>query len=425
VRIAVDFDGTIVERDHFYEDATSPLVFRPGAREALHALRRAGHTLLLWSSRPARAVDDPSPLNDARLRQMLDLVARELPGVFDDVVGGSEGKPAVDLFVDDKAVRLGDDLGGFSWGDVARTFGEPADAPRVPVAQADRERWADAVRGWGDVARGTGARLTRYGRTAAGDLVALDLANGGAALLVVAGQHGEERSGPVMLRLYAEELLEKARALGVRLVVVPCANPEGWDARSRYNSRGERPTNAFLRYQLDGSPRWVGEVPPGQRAAEVKTVQDDRRARETAALARFVSSLGLRAGFSVLDLHEDAVVPEYGAFAYVFGDSPAYAALAARSGAVPYAGALKNDSWTDLSIQLRSDARGLVVDFQDGTLTDWARWRGASLSACLECSTRGLAASVGVAREWAVGMVEMAAVAGQVGRDRSTSCLTE
>jgi len=147
VIFAVDFDGTIVSMDRRYDDVTSPLRFLPGARAGLLALRRAGHHLLLWSARASPALLDSPELdplvragvtsrgawekmlavNRARHRQMLEFVERELPGVFAAVDDGRGGKPVnVDVFLDDRAVRLGRGAGAFSWREVARSWGEPA-----------------------------------------------------------------------------------------------------------------------------------------------------------------------------------------------------------------------------------------------------------------------------------------------------------
>ena len=144
--IAVDFDGTVVEQDgRPYTDVTTPLRFRPGAKEGLLALKRAGHVLLLWSARSSRALlDDPTldplvragvrkldrqrwedqlPLHEARLRQMLVFIQRELEGVFDAVDDGHQGKPQVDLFLDDRALHMGLGAQSWSWKSIAYVYG--------------------------------------------------------------------------------------------------------------------------------------------------------------------------------------------------------------------------------------------------------------------------------------------------------------
>jgi hypothetical protein len=120
----------------------------PGARRGLAALKRAGHVLVLWSARssPALTEDyhlDPlvragvirvdinewpalRALNRDRRDHMLRFVAEQLPGIFAVVDDGYAGKlPGVDLFIDDRALRLGGGLGGVGWEAVAKAYGEP------------------------------------------------------------------------------------------------------------------------------------------------------------------------------------------------------------------------------------------------------------------------------------------------------------
>ena len=145
--IAIDFDGTIVRQDgRAYDDLDTPLEFLPGAKEGLLALKKAGHTLLLWSARMSAALlVDPSldplvrarvrridhvawersaPLNQARCQQMLDFIDRELPGIFAAIDDGAGGKPQVDCFIDDKALRVGYGPGAASWDRITYLYGQ-------------------------------------------------------------------------------------------------------------------------------------------------------------------------------------------------------------------------------------------------------------------------------------------------------------
>lgn len=153
---AVDFDDTIVSQDHPYDDLVTPLSFVVdpstgiNAKDALLSLKKAGHSLLLWSARSNKALLynpelDPlvragvrrldekmfqrfKPLHWGRYLQMLSFVQAELPGVFDAIDDGSCGKPLVDFFIDDKA------LSASGWGEIADAYGEPVPPVGWPSA---------------------------------------------------------------------------------------------------------------------------------------------------------------------------------------------------------------------------------------------------------------------------------------------------
>ena len=143
MRIAIDWDGTVITQDRPYADTTTPMEFVDGARDALLSLKRAGHLLLLWSGRASRALlVDPTldpfvragvtqvdrahwlasrAIHRARYEQMIEFVERELPGVFDAIDDGLAGKPSVDLFIDDKTMVM---RGPATWARIARVYGE-------------------------------------------------------------------------------------------------------------------------------------------------------------------------------------------------------------------------------------------------------------------------------------------------------------
>jgi hypothetical protein len=148
VIICVDFDDTIVEQaGRDFEDVDTPLRFVLGAKEGLTALKKAGHTLVLFSGRANRALlEDPyyDPLvragvrwldrnrwalsrqvNQARYDQMIRFVAQELPDVFAAIDDGMQGKPCCDLIIDDKALRFGPGVLGAAWSQIAGMWGEP------------------------------------------------------------------------------------------------------------------------------------------------------------------------------------------------------------------------------------------------------------------------------------------------------------
>jgi len=146
VIFCIDFDSTVVVQEgRDYEDVTTPLEFMPNAWAALHSLKAAGHVLLLYSARANRALRiDPNldplvragvkkvnmewweankALNQARFDQMMDFAMTELPGIFDAIDDGEQGKPSADVYLDDKALRLGPT--SQTWASVADMYGEP------------------------------------------------------------------------------------------------------------------------------------------------------------------------------------------------------------------------------------------------------------------------------------------------------------
>jgi hypothetical protein len=108
-------------------------------------MKAAGHIVLLYSARANRAlrVDpmlDPlvragvvrldrkaweaeQSLHEARYQQMVQFAATQLKGLIDAVDDGEQGKPAADLYIDDRALRFGGGVDGYSWFDIARQFG--------------------------------------------------------------------------------------------------------------------------------------------------------------------------------------------------------------------------------------------------------------------------------------------------------------
>lgn len=144
--VAVDFDSTLVDGwGRKFSDVTTPFKLMGGARKALQSMKAAGHIVLLYSARANRAlrVDpmlDPlvragvirldrkaweaeQPLHEARYQQMVQFATTQLKGLVDAVDDGEQGKPAADLYIDDRALRFGGGVDGHSWFDIARQFG--------------------------------------------------------------------------------------------------------------------------------------------------------------------------------------------------------------------------------------------------------------------------------------------------------------
>lgn len=143
LRIATEFDDVIVRKPLQFDDTITPLEFMPNAKDGLYALRRAGHVLLLYSVRANRAnredrLLDPlvlsgavrvdpfvweknRPVYEARYQQMLTFVAENLSGVFAGIDDGRQGKPSVDLVIDQRSIGL---IPGLGWKRITHLYGE-------------------------------------------------------------------------------------------------------------------------------------------------------------------------------------------------------------------------------------------------------------------------------------------------------------
>jgi hypothetical protein len=142
MRIAIDFDGTIVRQNRAYFDTTTPLEFMPGAKKALAGLKKAGHELYLWSARANLALrgswqDNPAwterpdwltneavVTNNNRYLQMRKFADEQLPGIFTYIDNGDQGKILADMFIDDRNYPLV----GVDWQSILDQFGPDADA---------------------------------------------------------------------------------------------------------------------------------------------------------------------------------------------------------------------------------------------------------------------------------------------------------
>ena len=99
MRIIIDFDNTIAKA-HNYPGMGQPM---HGVREALEALREAGHTIAIHSCRMSEDVYDSAHKRNAqRLSIAAYLLRHSIP--YDEIINYS--KPVGDVYIDDKALRF-------------------------------------------------------------------------------------------------------------------------------------------------------------------------------------------------------------------------------------------------------------------------------------------------------------------------------
>jgi hypothetical protein len=219
-------------------------------------------------------------------------------------------------------------------------------------------------------------------------------------LLITAGFHGDETAGPLTLLEHLPEIAEHARARGVGLRIFPCLNPSGFTDGTRYNRSGESPNNDFLRYEVaPGS--WVGELPSGKEFLRWELFRGGPK--ETRALLAKLEPAPTP--HAALDIHQDPWLEGRWAYAYTFGARAPYVRLVeATEDLMPVA----RDVLVD-DDGVRTDGDGLI-EFHDGSVTDYLHRREVPFTAALETTTRTpLPISHQVNLVWIRGFIDLAA----------------
>jgi predicted deacylase len=218
-------------------------------------------------------------------------------------------------------------------------------------------------------------------------------------LVITSGFHGEEPAGPITLATYLSEILEYARARDVGLRIYPCINPSGFEARTRYNASGERPNNDLLRYEIVPG-EWKDTLGEGETFLRWSVYPGGPK--ETRALREELERHP--APDAALDIHQDHHVQGQLTYAYVFGPRNKYLPLMeASSKLVEVAKSFPVD------VRIRTDPDGLI-EFHDGSVTDYFERRGSRFTAALETTTRTpLDAAMRVNLVWIEGFIRLAA----------------
>jgi hypothetical protein len=201
-------------------------------------------------------------------------------------------------------------------------------------------------------------------------------------VLITAGFHGDEKSGPLTLLEHAPAIVAYARARGVGLRLYPCINPSGFEAHIRYNVSGERPNNDFLHYEI-APGIWKGELRTGQ--SFVRCEPSLAAAKETLALRNELGRYPVPA--AALDLHQDNFIHGALFYAYSFGDRTGIRPLMARSGAlVPIMRSSIVDSGYEPGTDVLADEEG-IIECHDGSITDRYYRAGSRYVAAIETTT--------------------------------------
>lgn len=128
MRICIDIDGVLAELRRPEQSYTDVLPVK-GATEALHAMRAAGHTIILQTARHMKTCSGNVGMVVARQGKVtLDWLARhDIP--FDEI---HFGKPHADVYIDDNAYRFS------SWEEVGPGGEGLPQATEMALAESDR-----------------------------------------------------------------------------------------------------------------------------------------------------------------------------------------------------------------------------------------------------------------------------------------------
>ena len=221
-------------------------------------------------------------------------------------------------------------------------------------------------------------------------------------LVITSGFHGEEPAGPLTLAENLPDTIAYARERDVGLRIYPCINPSGFEIGTRYNRSGEKPNNDFMRYEVTPGT-WKGELALGE--AFVRWVLYDGGPKETRAVRADIARFP--APSAALDIHQDNYLNVLATYAYTFGDKAAYRPLMEAASA--HVAVIRDQKVDETN---NTDADGLI-EFHDGSVTDYFVRQGVPYAAALETTTRTpLALCHAVNLIWIRGFIELAARGG-------------
>ena len=170
-----------------------------------------------------------------------------------------------------------------------------------------------------------------------------DIAPNDPVLLIRAGIHGDEISGPITIERHGNEIFDYAHKRGVKVILYPLDNPSGFVKERRYNidndagwdphrkGKNKRTgNNAFLHYELeDGSIK--DDIRDGNIKFRRFMWSSDPSLGihlpiETQLMHKLLKEDPLSQVKASLDLHQDFITPNAppAAYQYVLGNIEAY-----------------------------------------------------------------------------------------------------
>ncbi|MFH1637704.1 MAG: succinylglutamate desuccinylase/aspartoacylase family protein [Candidatus Woesearchaeota archaeon] len=219
-------------------------------------------------------------------------------------------------------------------------------------------------------------------------------------LLIRAGIHGDEVSGPLCILHNLGEIFEYAHKNNVKLIIYPLGNPSGFDNGKRYNEDNEKANDDFKRYELeDGTIS--DDLGSSTSYKKWHWAPLEKLPKETQAMHKELKKLPLRQIKGVLDLHQDYLMPNArpAAYHYSFGNLSIYKGIIGKiRKIVPILadtainsgfGVQTDSSGKVISSEgesIKTNSNGFIVRY-DCTLPDLMRELGAKY--CVTAETTG------------------------------------
>jgi len=146
---------------------------------------------------------------------------------------------------------------------------------------------------------------------------------------VSATMHGEEDAGTLSVIENFDRIFNRAKERSVGVILYPCTNASGFNARSRYNELGQRPNNWFIVYSVNN--RIVEDLRESDQFDAWMWASDPLLKidlpLETALLHAELKVLPFERIKGMVDLHQDHFRTDLKTYAYVFDRKREYARI--------------------------------------------------------------------------------------------------
>lgn len=236
-------------------------------------------------------------------------------------------------------------------------------------------------------------------------------------IMICAGIHGEEVSGPLTILKYINKIVDYAHKNGLKLIIYPLVNPSGFERRSRYNidgDDGDFGNSDFLRYELENG-KMIDDLKGGGDFKKWYWSSDKKiKARlplETKLLHRLLKQDPLRQVVGAIDLHQDYITPIKlpAAYHYSYGSLDAYNNIIKKLQEILPILKNKNIGAGYDGDALKSDKKGFIVRY-DGSWPDLMQRLGTKY--CITAETTGktpinIACKINLI--WIFGIIDLAA----------------